>query len=383
MCRPVDLNIRSMCETILMLLPHHEDAKVEVLLAVAPDVPQTLLLDETYIHRILMNLLSNSLKFTTSGYVMLSIEIQDNNFIAKVRDSGIGIPSTFMPRLFDSFTQAKTRGSQRGTGLGLNIVKKLVDKMGGIIQVESRHEAEPSGTTFTIEIPVGISRPQQRKSGMSIDIPTVVLLHRTEGRTLEGLKIAWELSGFRVIVVDSHRSLSNEGFKYICVDAEFLEGNAECLRYLVDHQEWSVLVPYTERAVLQRLQGLMSTPHMVPISKPLVWHTLKEKVANASMALSTNNSVSGTNHASSALANLLNDHRDNQDPGKSLPNTIFQVLLVEDNLVSFIHSTFSTGSLAYSVPDQSKTWQENAHVSGLFGAGRRRWRRWHPAGSET
>lgn len=280
-----------------------------------------------------MNLLSNSLKFTKYGYVMLSIQVQEGNLVIEVRDSGLGIPSTFLPRLFDPFTQAQTRGSQQGTGLGLSIVKRLLDKMGGTIQVESRYEVEPSGTTFTIEIPLETSEPQRHNPNMSAEIPTVVLLHCIRGRTLEGLKLAWELSGYRVMVLEDHRNLQNQAFKYIWVDAEFLADNSECLSYLMDHHKWSVLVPYTEQATLQRLQGLSSAPHLVPVAKPLMWHTFEEKVANAKLASSSHKSLPALKPAISALVSVSNNDRNSLNLGKDMPLRKFQILLVEDNPV--------------------------------------------------
>ena len=69
-CRPIALDMRTVCESTLMLLPNkNDDAEVDLLVVVAPNVPHSLFLDDTYMQRILMNLLSNALKFTTSGFV--------------------------------------------------------------------------------------------------------------------------------------------------------------------------------------------------------------------------------------------------------------------------------------------------------------------------
>ena len=156
-CRPVALDMRTVCESVLMLLPNKDDeADVNLMVVVSPNVPHSLFLDETYIQRVLMNLLSNALKFTRSGYVMLSIEMEKGQLVATVKDTGTGIPPSFLPQLFEPFKQATTRGSQRGTGLGMSIVKQLLQKMRGTIKVESRHpdsmSVEPgqTGSTFTV-----------------------------------------------------------------------------------------------------------------------------------------------------------------------------------------------------------------------------------------
>lgn len=137
-----------------MLLPNRDDdEKVELMLVVTSDVPESLFLDETYIHRIIMNLLSNAMKFTGTGYILLLLEWLDGRLIITVKDTGSGIPSSFLPQLFEPFKQAQTRGKQRGTGLGMSIIKQLLNKMQGTINVESKFAEfgvvpDETGSTF-------------------------------------------------------------------------------------------------------------------------------------------------------------------------------------------------------------------------------------------
>jgi signal transduction histidine kinase len=195
--RPVALDIRTVCESILVLLPNKDDeAEVELIVVVKPDVPRSMFLDETYIHRILMNLLSNALKFTRSGYILLLVEFENENLVATVKDTGSGVPPSFLPQLFEPFKQAQTRGSQRGTGLGLSIVKQLLHKMGGNITVESRHpeageiEPAPSGSTFTISIPVQTSATNDDAIFPAL-LPKIAIFHAGNERSVEGLQTAW------------------------------------------------------------------------------------------------------------------------------------------------------------------------------------------------
>lgn len=131
-CRPVALDMRTVCDSILVLLPNKDDEdNVDLMVVVNPTVPHSLYMDETYIHRILMNLLSNAIKFTRSGYILLLIEMEGGKIIVTVKDSGSGVPPSFLPQLFEPFKQAQTRlGSQRGTGLGLSITLGLLNRMG-------------------------------------------------------------------------------------------------------------------------------------------------------------------------------------------------------------------------------------------------------------
>lgn len=84
-------DIRSACESVVNLLPHKDEGvDAEVLVVVSPAVPQKVHLDEGYLHRISMNLLSNAIKFTKSGYILLVLDLIENNLVITVKDTGHG-----------------------------------------------------------------------------------------------------------------------------------------------------------------------------------------------------------------------------------------------------------------------------------------------------
>lgn len=325
--------MRSVIESILVLLPHQgEQDNVEVLAVVAPSVPESLLLDETYFQRILMNLLSNSLKFTSSGFVMLSLEMIDDNLIAKVRDSGTGIPLSFVPRLFEPFSQAETRGTQRGTGLGLNIVRQLVHKMEGDIDVQSRHmddgfESSETGTTFTITIPVQMSPPILTQQ---IVESNTVALFSPPPHLLDGLKIAWQLFGYDIVVVHHFSELSNYEIKYVWVEFRYLSENADCLRYLLSQAHFTVLAPFGHQESPQRFPGVLSAPHFVLLSKPLIWHTFHNRTVIASHAAAALKPSPSTDDSTTEIG--IDCERQHFANGDGTSETI--ILLVEDNAVS-------------------------------------------------
>jgi signal transduction histidine kinase len=114
-------------------------------------LPEVFVTDPIFIRRILDNLLSNAAKFTDAGTVTLAAHALPGELVVSVIDTGIGIRSEDMGRLFTRFGQLENTHSRRpGTGLGLAIVKGLVDALGGRIAVES---APGSGSTFTVVIP--------------------------------------------------------------------------------------------------------------------------------------------------------------------------------------------------------------------------------------
>lgn len=110
---------------------------------ISPDIPKYILGDPLRLKQVLLNLLTNAIKFTSNGYVYLLIQEEYHNNIKyikfAVQDTGIGIDKTTQAKLFNAFTQADTSTSRQygGTGLGLAISQKLVNLMGGNINIHS------------------------------------------------------------------------------------------------------------------------------------------------------------------------------------------------------------------------------------------------------
>jgi signal transduction histidine kinase/CheY-like chemotaxis protein/HPt (histidine-containing phosphotransfer) domain-containing protein len=136
----------------------------------APDIPKILYGDEIRIRQILTNIVNNAIKYTRKGYVRFALSQGRRNgadyLIATVEDSGIGIKSEDMPRLFGTFQQfdmKKNRGIT-GTGLGLAITKRLLDMMGGFVELKSEYG---KGSTFTIFIPLvpGLAAKTETNTG--------------------------------------------------------------------------------------------------------------------------------------------------------------------------------------------------------------------------
>tara|TARA_R110002167_G_scaffold341691_2_gene550172 strand:+ start:4060 stop:6843 length:2784 start_codon:yes stop_codon:yes gene_type:complete len=120
-------------------------------------IPEVLLGDSARLHQIILNLVSNAVKFTTKGKIIVSIKLVEDNekevtIKFSVSDTGIGIPDSKIETIFENFQQA-TNGTSRlygGTGLGLAIVKQLVEPQGGRILVTSKID---EGSTFSFTLP--------------------------------------------------------------------------------------------------------------------------------------------------------------------------------------------------------------------------------------
>ncbi len=114
--------------------------------------------DPIRLAQVIANLLNNAAKYTDrGGRVTLTVERQGSAAVISVRDTGIGIPAHMLPKVFDIFTQVD-RGldrSQGGLGIGLSLVKKLVEMHGGT--VEARSEGHGMGSEFVVRLPVALS----------------------------------------------------------------------------------------------------------------------------------------------------------------------------------------------------------------------------------
>lgn len=132
-----------------------------------PELPHEVTWDKDRINEVLGNLLSNAFKFTKqSGKVTLTVENAGDMIVITVRDTGAGIPSEQLPRVFEKFYQADNQGaaSAVGTGLGLAIAKGIVEAHSGRIRCESESGV---GTTFIIELPRNVRR---RSSSIALPV---------------------------------------------------------------------------------------------------------------------------------------------------------------------------------------------------------------------
>lgn len=143
---------------------------LELIIDTALDIPPMLVGDAHRLHQVLVNLISNAIKFTEAGEVSVKIDIskhQDQNVYLRftVRDTGIGMTSVQLERLFTSFTQADSSITRRfgGTGLGLTISERLTHLMGGTIEVNS---VLGRGSNFLVTIPFALADKAERRASV-------------------------------------------------------------------------------------------------------------------------------------------------------------------------------------------------------------------------
>ena len=158
--------VKNVCKGLMILA---RNKGVDVVWSIDPEIPRLLIGDPVRLRQVIVNLVNNAIKFTHKGKVQVNVKKKaltdkDCQVVFEVIDSGIGISPKNLPHIFDVFTDAHNTTARRygGTGLGLAICKKIVEMMGGSIEVESK---EGTGSTFRFTIIFGYKPDMFGNSG--------------------------------------------------------------------------------------------------------------------------------------------------------------------------------------------------------------------------
>ena len=223
---PNDFDLRQSIEEVLEVFSGKAaKSDIDLVYELGTDLPEHIIGDDIRLRQVLLNLVGNSLKFTTKGEVYVGVRMmnkQDDNQMTlefEVRDTGIGIPADKLHRLFKAFSQADSSTTRKygGTGLGLVISEKLIRLMGGEIRVES---IEGVGTSFFFYIRVkkGLAKSEQESlaqlSGIAGKRVLVVDDNATNRSILTRLLREWQMeplaasSGTEVLsVLEQHKDI--------------------------------------------------------------------------------------------------------------------------------------------------------------------------------
>lgn len=159
-----------------LLAPRAQDKGIEIALDVADDLALSMVGDAERVRQILVNLAGNAIKFTESGGVGVSLVRLPEGVEIAVADTGPGIPPERVSQLFEEFEQGDGSASRshEGTGLGLSITRRLVERMGGSIEVEARR---PHGTVFRVRLPLPVAEgAEDRGTGPALHGQRVLIV---------------------------------------------------------------------------------------------------------------------------------------------------------------------------------------------------------------
>ena len=224
----VPFALRDVVDQVMDLLaPMAFEKGLEISAWIDPRLGSTLVGDITRVRQVLLNLLNNAIKFTSSGEIFLRVEPSadlDNMVHFCVEDTGVGIPSEKLGRLFRSFSQVDESTNRRfgGTGLGLSICRNLTALMGGRVWVES---TVGKGAQFHFAVPLPTAGIGETKTKVR-DVHGKRMVALVQNARLIRLLADWaeELSLELIVPSDQPENLDDTQLNYLIVDADRCEG---------------------------------------------------------------------------------------------------------------------------------------------------------------
>jgi signal transduction histidine kinase/CheY-like chemotaxis protein len=191
-----DVNLSDVVAASMDAIRHTADAKGIRIQAVLSPFLDTVRGDAGRLQQVVWNLLSNAVKFTPKGGdVEVVLARKGSRAEITIRDTGPGIEPELLPHLFERFRQGDASAARKhgGLGLGLSIVKQLVELHGGSVRAESRGAGQ--GATFTVELPLALVDPSEGEEGEHEEARAPS--HPTARRD-------FDLTGIRVLAIDDH-----------------------------------------------------------------------------------------------------------------------------------------------------------------------------------
>jgi two-component system, sensor histidine kinase len=209
-------------EVVLQAVETQQDAGAAASVVIAADLTPALpriQVDSERLLEVFDNLIGNALKFTAAGgTIEVGAARREGSILFWVKDSGTGIPSDQLSRIFDRYWRAKAR-NVAGTGLGLSICKAVVEAHGGRIWAES---TEGLGTTVLFTIP-----SEEPPAGTEHDVPFNILIVDDRAENRLALAAILEQPGYRIVMAASGqealRAALHENFSIILLDIEMPE----------------------------------------------------------------------------------------------------------------------------------------------------------------
>ncbi len=304
------------------------EKRIEVIFDIDRQLPTQLIGDPSRLRQILVNLVSNAIKFTEQGEIIIRswghFSEGEGALHFAVEDSGIGMSKTQMERLFQTFSQADSSTSRRygGTGLGLSISRQLTEMMGGAIEVESEPD---KGSRFHFHIRTKQQNEPAAKPAQPLEQTTILIAddHKLARQQLEqmltalGATVDLCSSGAEVIRQAQQRAAEGTPYPLVILDWNMPEQNGiEIAQQL--HQDATLPTPEII---------LMSTTHCRQEALQQIPETLQE-------SLEWLNKPVTPHHLLQAIqqSHTTKPHSTSTTPDPDLSGT--RILLVEDNLLN-------------------------------------------------
>ncbi len=322
----VAFNIPEIAKDAIELFQTKADERsIKLITSIDPSIPLHICGDPTRLSQILNNLISNAIKFTEKGEVSLSIKLRSRreDYLTldfEIKDSGIGIPESSIGNIFESFTQASSDTTRKfgGTGLGLTIVKNMIELQGGAIGVRSQIGA---GTTFYFHLSFQIENEQvvqdDKTPDKEISISHLRILAAEDNpinqmvvkKLFEGWNTHLTCADNGKIAVEK---LQIEQFDLVLMDIQMpeMDGHTACRKIRSDLPEAIRNIPViamTAHATSEEKQKCFDAGMNDYISKPFNPDELKKKILKLTQQVSS--SLNADDHALHSLEHVAESEK--------------------------------------------------------------------------
>ncbi|MCE0497169.1 MAG: response regulator, partial [Methylacidiphilales bacterium] len=288
-------NLRQCIEDVISLfVARIREKKLETIYFIAPEVPANLIGDAVRLRQILTNLIGNALKFTERGEIVLNVRCQSRDsqgcqLLFSIADTGIGIPSEAIGKLFQSFQQVDTSTTRRygGTGLGLAISKRLAELMHGTMWVESEPGA---GSTFSFSVimeAAPLVGGVETEPGRALRKPCKALIvddNAANRRVLDMQLHAWGIDSSAVTSGDETlRRLDGEKFDVVLIDLLMPEMDGVTLAREIRKKSDAPLILLSSTGEIEtgEVAGLFKFQIPKPIRQSILWDALQNVTGGA------------------------------------------------------------------------------------------------------
>ncbi len=264
----IEFNIESLVDDVISIYSTIvNDKKLSISFVLHHETPRNIIGDPTRLRQILLNLVSNAIKFTDHGEIVIRAYWERETLTFEVQDSGIGISKDHQQKIFELFSQAdkSTTRAYGGTGLGLAICRGLVELMGGSIHVRSR---EGYGSTFYFHIPTPKTLELQQPEPPQRLAEKQIILVDHDLRFIESMSELAAYWGANLDIVVDPRELSSHDFE-----------NADLI---ICHQRYSSSIPRTKDAkkfiYLADYSKREGRPDRIILQRPVTFSRIKQEV---------------------------------------------------------------------------------------------------------
>ncbi len=225
--RPAPVDVRTLVgDVVLAHLPAASEKGLE-LTSTLNDLPEALLTDALRLHQVVDNLVGNAVRFTEQGHITIEARMnRPETLCIRVSDTGPGIPASERERVFERFERATASEQEHGAGLGLAITKRVIDLLGGTLQLQSDLG---QGSTFTVLLPVSVVNTPAPATTLDTDTRGARVLYVEDVATNRMLVEEWASRWvWKLSVVDTGEealvSCEGDTFELLLIDLQLGRG---------------------------------------------------------------------------------------------------------------------------------------------------------------